>query len=310
MEPDYLKTAPFWARQLYWRTTPLGRRNIAALFDIRGWHVEACGRSGYKLFRNFQASVQLRGADNNLGRLVWPAARASGKKRKFGESEVMFEDGRHYFGRDGGLERGKAIHKELEDFVKLSPEQFNQKHPKVDPITSSILLKLKEHKLSPIASEVGVVDVQSCAGTGIDMLCLNERGEIEMVETKTGYVNTNFTEVDNKTKDMKPPYAHLKDTPFVRAQMQNLYGAILLESCMTIRVAGLWIVHGTPDTDTANLHRVGNSVMGCWDLLLSGLREQHRIEVIEKMRKQTIKKAQGKPATKQASRRPIIVIKL
>jgi len=320
MEPDYLKTAPYWAQQIYKRTTALGRQNIELLFKPRRWHIEGCGWSGYRLFLDNRASVQLRGAHNNLARLVWPADRPSGKKRKRGSSSVVFDDDRKYFGRSGGMERGKDVHKELEDFIMMPPDRFQHVHPKVDPLTSSVLRNLKQYGLKPIASEVTVGDVQlsedgkdivikSHSGTALDIVCINTLGEIETVETKTGYSGTNFAESDEKTLNMRAPFAHLKDTPLVRAKLQLLYGAVLLHVSKGIRPTGLWIAHGSPDTDEAILHQVDHSVLNGWNLMLSGLRTQHVHELKMKELKKAAHKNAPKPKPKNA-KGPLIIIKL
>jgi len=271
-------SASYGAQEAYRSTTAAGRANIERVFCARwtsGIAVESCGDSGFRAAGPALADgpVQLSGAKTCLEAVCWHAeATLPTKKRKRGnsrgapddgadaivlsdpmmsaagaaprrpDSTVRFADGRTYFGRGGGKQRGLDVHKEVEHFVTLAPARFDALHPAVDPLTKAVTMRLDALALVGIDGERGVHHLGWRAGTSIDILCLNKRGELAAVELKTGS-NGCFTLPSRSHPTMKPPFQALAQSALNRARLQVLFGALLLEHSHNVHVAECFVIH-------------------------------------------------------------------
>ncbi len=249
------------AHHAWKRTTNLGRRNIIKLCA----GLESCtpmsgGRSGYCVAFPDGRTVRLRGANNVLSQIAWtgralPRSRAGDARRPGGPT--VLTSGRTYFGTSAGVERGKDVHQELQDFITMPPKEFRARYKEVDPMTRAMMLALNGQKLVGVAAELIVHDASIGCGTAIDALCLDKRGRLVAVELKTGYGRASFLAPLSKGKRMRAPFSQLADSPLNRAHLQLEYGVELLRRSYGVEARGLVVhvtrecevrVHETPDT--------------------------------------------------------------
>lgn len=246
MEDETLMRMNHSSRVEYRRTTPRGRQILQQLWQPNPILPQRCGSSGFRLrvpdtsVPPKYMSVQLSGKETIMQQLAWRDGRppVTGKRKRGQTSEVTYEDGRAYFGRDGGKQRGIDVAVELEDYVKYTPARFEELHPKVDPFTKAILCRLVDMKLRWIDAERIVYITRFRVGTAIDILCLNNAGEAVVVEVKTGYADV----FGQARGNMLGHFRDIADSALNRAKLQALFGDVLLEEAYGVRAAACYVI--------------------------------------------------------------------
>lgn len=123
-----------------------------------------------------------------------------------------------------GKDRGKMIHKEIEDFITLDKKNFLKFHPTVHAFTKKIFKQLELMKWQPVKSEFDVFDENLGIGTSIDMICVNHEGKIVLIELKFGY-RDNYDDYDNL---MLHSLKNLTNSPHNQANLQLITSAIFI----------------------------------------------------------------------------------
>ncbi len=237
--------------------TPHGQRVLNRLRRRarHGERIELCGRSGFRVYPIQGRFQQLCGAETALGRVVWHPdemvnGRRSYKRKRYagqppsGSAAVLFDDGRAYFGTDGGVKRGRDVHNEVCDFVTMLDDRFHAAHPLVDPITKRVVCKLGKLGLLGIAAEFRVYDRDLGVGTAIDLLCLDAEGRLVAIELKTGYNDGVFVRPRSSNESrMRDVFAHVPDTVLNRARFQLALGVLLLERSYGVVVDRSYVIH-------------------------------------------------------------------
>jgi hypothetical protein len=258
-----------------------------------GWRAEQCGDSGYRLsaldpWRHPQ-TVTLTGVHKKLAQFCWypdrvlpratttaeqvdaddeddnfgnivreatSAPAASKKKRRRGSDKATrFVDGRVYFGRAGGKEHGKFVHKQIKEYVDLTEEQFAALYPLgVDPMTKAALVCVEEQLgLKCLLAEQIVYDREWGIGTGLDLTCWRpttrtQSAAIVPIEVKTGYAGGVFDQPCLRNRYLRMPYfGHISNSMLNCSRFQILLGRLLLErSLPRLPIADEFVVH-VPD---------------------------------------------------------------
>lgn len=166
--------------------------------------------------------------------------RKAGKPTK--DKTVRFDDGRVYYGRDGGLKHGSDVHQEIEHFIIWTSERFNATHPRVDPMTKAVLCRLGTLGLMGIGAEVKVGNLKLGIATAVDGVALNSKGELVTFETKTGSRGF-FTLPSRSHPNMKAPFDGLEESLLNRARLQLLFGTLLLEYQCGVTVAESYVLY-------------------------------------------------------------------
>lgn len=275
----------FGAVEAFKTTTAVGRAVIRQLFgtkDSTGIYPESCGTDGFRLcfaqppFGKKLLPLSLTGSKKCLEAVCWDADSSvvSAPKRKRDDGDdptIRFDDGRTYYGRSGGKERGIQVHEEVEHFILWSPKRFKHAHPGVDPMTKAVLCRLGAMELVGIDSERIVYRRDIRAGTGVDFLCLNKHGQLVTGELKTGSDDC-FDLPSRSHPFMFEPFDHLPNSPLNRARMQLLFGNMLLEHSHGVVVAESFVVHAPASAKCAVAFDLG-PVADCKDALLKALIE-------------------------------------
>ena len=87
--------------------------------------------------------------------------------------------------RRRGKTLGTMVHEELSDYAKMNDVAWLDKHPTPNMYTIKAIRALAIWRLEPIAGECPILG--DGFATGIDMVCTNSRGQLVLVEIKTGY---------------------------------------------------------------------------------------------------------------------------
>jgi hypothetical protein len=93
--------------------------------------------------------------------------------------------GRH--GRLRGFARGLYIHGQIEDYVRLTGEQFVKKYPdRMHPWAALIIGAMYERNWRPVFCEYPVYDREMLVAHEVDIVGVDEDGHILWIEVKTG----------------------------------------------------------------------------------------------------------------------------
>jgi hypothetical protein len=125
----------------------------------------------------------------------------------------------------GGQIRGSIVHKQLMMYAnKYSVEEFKKQYLSIHPYSIKAFRFLKINEWIPIIAELPVADPDLMIATAIDMICINTKGEIILIEWKTGmdnYMLQGTQSMDGPIKD--------NNCPLNQAHLQLLFGKIFLE---------------------------------------------------------------------------------
>lgn len=134
-----------------------------------------------------------------------------------------------------GIKGGCKIHTQLQDYYARGVRQ------NIDSRTKSIINWLKKSELKVLYTEYPVGDEKKRIATAIDLLCIDKKDNILLLEIKTGY-DANYT---SKTKyNMRHPMNELNQSYWSQHQLQMLasrelfisHTGIIPSKCLLIRV--------------------------------------------------------------------------
>lgn len=226
--------------------------------------------------------LELFGVENSLTAFDTEVAKKANRTPFGGASTVRFADGRTYFDRSGGLERGKAVHLEVEHFTRWPPKRFLAAHPSVDPLTKAVTCCITQQlNLQLIDAERIVFDVDLKSGglsinggTAVDFIGLDKStGALVLIELKTGSDET-FDLPCRLNPRMRPPYFNdVPNTPLNRARLQLLLGAMFMERCFGVTVSECYVVHAPASDKPAVAIPLGSLISKKEDLLRKAMEE-------------------------------------
>lgn len=117
-----------------------------------------------------------------------------------------------------GMTRGRLVDNEIETFVSVcgNVDKFKKIVKRPHMYTVRVIAALHKLKLVPIATQVVVGDVKNRFGTAIDILCLDTRGDLCVVEQKCGFAGYH----DAGNGYMLYEFSKYRNSPFYQHQMQ------------------------------------------------------------------------------------------
>jgi hypothetical protein len=166
-----------------------------------------------------------------------PAKKKSGKKKTaFGERGnggkgergkgvgSLWDENAHALIRDTrkrGKTLGTQVHAELCDYANMKQSDWLRKHSRPNVYTLKAIRALAIWKLEPLAGEWPIYDEDVPYSTSIDMVCANSRGQVVLVEFKTGYEGT-FEMASYAGARLRTPLGRLRggDCPRNKAMLQ------------------------------------------------------------------------------------------
>lgn len=134
-----------------------------------------------------------------------------------------------------GLERGKYVHQQLEDYINLTADEFTRRHSSLHFDTLRVIKTLRRWRLVPCIAEFIVYDntPRCMVGTKIDALLSHaDTGEFVLVDWKCGF--DNYLLKGNSM--MNGPAADYSNSPLNQAFLQVLFAKIFLERHYDFRV--------------------------------------------------------------------------
>ena len=123
--------------------------------------------------------------------------------------------------RKRGKTLGTLVHQELSDYANMSDADWIRKYPRPNMYTIKAIRALSVWRLEPLAGEWPIYDEDIPYATAIDMVCANSRGQVVLIEFKTGYEGT-FVQPSYAGARLRTPLGRLKggDCPRNKAMLQ------------------------------------------------------------------------------------------
>lgn len=161
--------------------------------------------------------------------------------------------GRH--GRLKGFARGLYIHGQIEDYVRLTGEQFLDKYPeRMHPWAALIIRAMYERNWRPVFAEYLVYDREMLTAHAIDIVGVAEDGTILWIEVKTGDSGGLFDHDDTCYWRPNTPFAgkDWRATPRNRALTQIMIGASMGISNLNLPVGSYRVLVAHVDNTRVN----------------------------------------------------------
>lgn len=123
--------------------------------------------------------------------------------------------------RKRGKTLGTQVHAELSDYANMPEDEWLRKYARPNVYTIKAIRALSIWKLEPLAGEWPIYDEDVPYSTSIDMVCANSRGQVVLVEFKTGYEGT-FEIPSYAGARLRTPLGRLRggDCPRNKAMLQ------------------------------------------------------------------------------------------
>ena len=142
-----------------------------------------------------------------------------------------------------GFRRGSRVHKQIELFTNFGAAAIKRKGRGLDEYTRKFLIALKAYKWRPIVSELSLYDPTINVATKADLLCLDQKDRVILVEAKTGY----YASWQRACYRMSGPHSNpVSDSPCNQALMQLMFTKRMVEG-YGVRVDRAYTVRVDPD---------------------------------------------------------------
>lgn len=192
----------------------------------------------YFVLKENKKETRLTGLTKAMERVFYPDFQPIYKKRN------KSVEPRKY--KWGGLHLGSVVHDQIRLFINsenlsMLNKDFYEYHSKVDPYTKKALAWLMKNKLDPIKSEMPVCDRKNGIGTAADLICSDIKGNLVLVEWKTGMENT-FENHDNKKMKLSASKM-LYQCPKDFAVLQTLLTSKFFEKEYGVTFKKTYVVH-------------------------------------------------------------------
>jgi len=146
----------------------------------------------------------------------------------------------------GGLVRGSIVHNQLRLYAnRASVEEFEDQYCAIHEYTEKAISALKIWKLVPITGEYALFNQFPLnVATAADMICMNEAGELVVIEWKTGMDNYFKRGSNQMHGPMKGIY---NNCPLNQAYVQLFFTKTLLESELSVKIKHAFVVQINSD---------------------------------------------------------------
>jgi hypothetical protein len=159
-------------------------------------------------------------------------------------------------GKYGGRIKGTEVHKQLRDFVVLDKKNFKKNHKKLHPYCQRILSTIvNDMKWQPFLPEFDIYAEELRIGTSVDMICLDEKGHLILLEFKTGYKD--YFENDDGTMMLRS-LSGMRNTPLNQATCQLVSAAMILNRKYQIPLSFMHLYVIRVDDEVVELNPIQN----------------------------------------------------
>ena len=142
-----------------------------------------------------------------------------------------------------GRKRGSRVHKQIEHLTNYGTRALKRKRRGLDEYTKKILIALKIYKWRPVAAEVTLYDPTMKIATKADLLCIDDRGRLVLIENKTGY----YASWRRACHEMSGPFSTpISDSPCNQSLMQLMFTKRMIEN-YGVRVDRAFTLRVDPD---------------------------------------------------------------
>lgn len=215
-------------------------RNVVSFDSTQGCFMTDCPGNG-------GTRMAIRGLKPLLADCFWPdydweAGEALAKRLALGP--VARQPTATGGNARAGILRGNFVHKQIEDVVKLSTRAFQEVHRTVHPFTVDILTAIhRDMKLTLVAAEVPVMCGVGWFATAADLLAVDEKGRLIVLEVKTGM--SNYFRHANRRMHGRTLSRSYDNSPMNQAYVQLLITALMLGKQYNIPVHAAYVIHAT-----------------------------------------------------------------
>lgn len=146
-----------------------------------------------------------------------------------------------------GMHRGSFVHKQIEDFVKLSPKAFAEVHPKLHPFAATLLRAIYyDMKLTLVDTEVPVMCATGWFATAADLVAVDQQGQLVILEIKTGMANY-FRHANKPMRGRALTNPRLPNSPMNQAFVQLLITSMMIDKQYNTHVHAAYVLHATEE---------------------------------------------------------------
>lgn len=163
----------------------------------------------------------LRGLKPSMSKIFWP-------DYDFDESGGSVSGSSRANGGGGlreGINRGKLIHKQIQDFINCDYDMFKTLHPEPCKGTRLFVEWMTRNRLRAICSEFEIYDEQANVGTAIDVIAQTQRNSAVLIELKTGHAGY----FQRSNGPMRGPLSNWNNCPLHQAYVQLLLERAILK---------------------------------------------------------------------------------
>jgi hypothetical protein len=176
--------------------------------------------------------IKMQGFKPVLSKVFWPNYVYT--RTKYSESTGVSSS-------QEGLERGKIVHKQIQDYYTLSSAAFLKKYGDIHPYAKKAIAALKKWGYLPWKSEFKIVCKELRIATAIDLIA-TKNGKLCLIEFKTGqdgYINVGNSNMIGP-ESLSKKYSNC---PLHQAYLQVLLSAIILDKVYGVKVDECLVVH-------------------------------------------------------------------
>ncbi len=138
-----------------------------------------------------------------------------------------------------GMERGKLVHEQIETWVNHGPRHFRHRFGEPHTYTKKAVLVLRQWGLKPVIAEMTLYDPGLDIATKADLICLDARNELVLIEWKCGMDNY----ICRGTGPLRGPLCkRYSDSPLNQALVQLLFTRLIMEKGYGVRPKRAYVV--------------------------------------------------------------------
>ena len=188
-------------------------------------------------FRNRNGGGRPAGLIPKLKRAFWPNYQCAGTTSHKRFRRKKKTDIRH---PSEGMRRGSAVHDQLELLTNGGPGALRRKQEALHAYTRKAVAGMKVWKWRPRRAELTVFDRVLNIATRADMLATGAKGQLILLEFKTGY--DNYFECGSGAM-CGPLRQHISNSPKHQALLQLFFTRELIERNYGVRIDESYVVH-------------------------------------------------------------------
>jgi len=140
-----------------------------------------------------------------------------------------------------GINRGKLVHSQLQDYINCSFKTFKIKHEEIHEYTAKAIFAMEDWKIKPGVAEFIIYDDNNF-GSAVDHAFLTDENEIGIMDWKNGF-DDYFLQGSGSMKG--PLQGIYSNCPMNQGFLQLLLEKIILERFYGIKVKHVYVIQIT-----------------------------------------------------------------